>query len=61
MNNTSFSGTGVSLITPFKKDESIDFDALKRLIDFNSYSIQCCAETKNLDPKLLSFENNQVN
>jgi 4-hydroxy-tetrahydrodipicolinate synthase len=35
MNNTSFSGTGVALITPFKKDESIDFDALKRLIDFN--------------------------
>lgn len=28
------SGTGVAIITPFKKDESIDFDALGRVIDF---------------------------
>ncbi len=27
-------GTGVALITPFKKDESIDFDALGKVIDF---------------------------
>ena len=26
-------GTGVALITPFKKDQSVDFDALKNLID----------------------------
>ncbi len=27
-------GTGVAIVTPFKADESIDFDALGRLIDF---------------------------
>ena len=27
--------TGVAIITPFKQDESIDFDALGRVIDFN--------------------------
>lgn len=26
-------GTGVALITPFKADQSIDFDALKRMVD----------------------------
>ena len=27
-------GTGVALVTPFKEDKSVDFDALKALIDF---------------------------
>ncbi|MEP6675564.1 MAG: 4-hydroxy-tetrahydrodipicolinate synthase [Ferruginibacter sp.] len=27
-------GTGVAMVTPFKSDESIDFDALGKLIDF---------------------------
>lgn len=35
INNRKFYGTGVAIITPFKKDLSIDFDALKKLIDFN--------------------------
>jgi 4-hydroxy-tetrahydrodipicolinate synthase len=26
-------GTGVALVTPFKKDQSIDFTALENLID----------------------------
>lgn len=30
---TQFQGVGVALITPFKKDKSIDFDALAKLID----------------------------
>lgn len=29
------SNTGVAIITPFKNDESIDFNALEKLIDFN--------------------------
>lgn len=29
-----FAGTGTALITPFKKDGSIDEDALRRLVDF---------------------------
>jgi len=27
-------GTGVAIVTPFKEDESVDFDALEKLIDF---------------------------
>lgn len=29
------SNTGIAIVTPFKRDESIDFDALGKLIDFN--------------------------
>ena len=32
---TQFIGTGVALITPFKEDLSIDFDALERLVEHN--------------------------
>ena len=28
-----FTGAGVALITPFNEDKSVDFDALKRLIE----------------------------
>ena len=31
--NTSFAGTGVALITPFRKQETIDFSRLATLID----------------------------
>ena len=27
-------GTGVAVVTPFKKDLSIDFNAIKKLVDF---------------------------
>ena len=30
-----FIGTGVALVTPFKKDFSVDFEALRRIVDFN--------------------------
>jgi 4-hydroxy-tetrahydrodipicolinate synthase len=30
-----FIGTGVALITPFKKDLTVDFDALIKLVNFN--------------------------
>ena len=32
---TKFIGTGVALITPFKTDLSIDFEALERLVEYN--------------------------
>lgn len=32
---TKFIGTGVALITPFKADLSIDFDALEQLVEYN--------------------------
>ena len=31
----TFYGTGTALITPFKKDHSVDYDAFKNLIEFN--------------------------
>lgn len=34
MTQNSFSGMGVALITPFKNDETIDFDALQRLVEY---------------------------
>jgi 4-hydroxy-tetrahydrodipicolinate synthase len=30
-----FKGTGVALVTPFKKDLSVDYDGLKKLVEFN--------------------------
>ena len=30
-----FKGSGVALVTPFKKDESINFDKLDELINLN--------------------------
>jgi 4-hydroxy-tetrahydrodipicolinate synthase len=34
MTNLNLTGLGVALITPFKEDESVDYDALGRLIDY---------------------------
>ena len=28
-------GTGVALVTPFKKDMSVDHDALRNIVNFN--------------------------
>lgn len=33
MANLDLTGTGVAIVTPFKKDGSIDFNALKKLVD----------------------------
>lgn len=32
---TQFIGTGVALITPYKEDLSVDFDALSKLVEYN--------------------------
>jgi 4-hydroxy-tetrahydrodipicolinate synthase len=32
---STLSGTGVALVTPFKKDGAVDYDALGKLIEFN--------------------------
>lgn len=34
MSKVDLKGVGVALVTPFKKDKSVDFDALGRLVDF---------------------------
>lgn len=33
-NTFKFSGTGVAIVTPFRSDDSIDFTALRNLVDF---------------------------
>src|SRR5580700_6190834 len=35
MSTHPFTGTGIAIITPFKKDESIDFKAFEKVIEFN--------------------------
>lgn len=34
MAQTKFTGLGIALITPFKEDESVDFDTFARLLDY---------------------------
>ena len=34
MNKKPFQGTGTALVTPFKRDGSVDEQALRRLVDF---------------------------
>ena len=34
MIHTKFTGLGIALITPFKEDESVDFERLGRLVDY---------------------------
>mgnify|MGYP000261231210 FL=1 len=34
MIQTKLKGMGVALITPFKEDESVDYDALIRMVDY---------------------------
>ncbi|HNX88621.1 MAG TPA: 4-hydroxy-tetrahydrodipicolinate synthase [Paludibacteraceae bacterium] len=55
MLNTKLIGMGVALITPFKEDETIDFEALKRLVEHQikngtDYLVVCgtTAETPTL-------------
>lgn len=33
--NSKFLGTGVALVTPFKSDLSVDYDALKKIVTYN--------------------------
>jgi len=58
MINSKLKGMGVALITPFKDDESIDFDALSRIVEYQikngtDYLVVCgtTAETPTLTEK----------
>lgn len=54
-----FHGLGVALITPFKQDGSIDYDALKRLIDYhlaNGANFFCILATTGENPCLTAEE-----
>ncbi|MDR1585362.1 MAG: 4-hydroxy-tetrahydrodipicolinate synthase [Prevotellaceae bacterium] len=72
MINNKLTGMGVALITPFKTDETIDFDALARLVEYQikngtDYLVVCgtTAETPTLTPQekeaITKFVVRQVN
>lgn len=47
MIQTKLRGMGVALITPFKEDESVDYNALMRLVDYlvqNNADFYVCLE-----------------
>lgn len=61
--NNPFKGTGVALVTPFKSDFSIDFDALKRLVELqinNGIDFLVVQGTTGESPALSPEEKAQV-
>lgn len=63
MAHINLSGMGVALITPFKRDKSIDFDALARLIEYqisNSVDYIVVLGTTAETPTLSADERRQV-
>ncbi|HCX21444.1 MAG: 4-hydroxy-tetrahydrodipicolinate synthase [Flammeovirgaceae bacterium] len=63
MNINQFKGTGVALVTPFKKDLSIDFDALKQLLEYVSeggVEYLVVLGTTGEAPTITAEEKNQV-
>lgn len=72
MPKSRFTGMGVALITPFKKDGSIDYDALRRLIEYQIKNgtdyfvvLGTTAETPTLTKtereELVKFVTSQIN
>ena len=63
MIRTRLRGMGVALITPFKSDESVDYEALMRLIDFqlqNGTDFLCVLGTTAETPTLTSEEKKKI-
>ena len=59
MIQTKLKGMGVALITPFKEDESVDYDALMRLVDYqlqNNTDFLCVLGTTAETPTLTEEE-----
>ena len=59
MIHTRLKGMGVALITPFKEDDSVDYDALLRLVDYqlqNGTDFLCVLGTTAETPTLTSEE-----
>ena len=60
MIQTRLKGMGVALITPFKEDESVDYDALMRMVDYllqNNADFLCVLGTTAETPTLTEDEN----
>ena len=63
MIQTTLRGMGVALITPFKEDESVDYDALARLVDYqlqNGTDFLCVLGTTAETPTLAMEEKKQI-
>lgn len=61
--STRLKGMGIALITPFKEDESIDFDALVRMVDYliqNNADYLCVLGTTAETPTLSEDEKKRV-
>lgn len=59
MTNNIFKGLGIALITPFKKDGSVDYEALERVIDYqlnNGADFLCILATTGETPCLTAEE-----
>ena len=63
MIQTSLKGMGVALITPFKEDESVDYDALMRLVDYQlqiNTDFLCVLGTTAETPTLAEEEKKKI-
>jgi len=63
MRETRLKGMGVALITPFKEDGSVDYDALLRLVDYqleNGTNFLCVLGTTAETPTLTKEEKEKV-
>lgn len=63
MTKHKFAGTGVALVTPFKNDKSIDFDALKKIVNHvvdNGVEYVVALGTTSEAPVLNESEKRQV-
>lgn len=63
MIQTKLRGMGVAMITPFKEDESIDFEALMRIVDYliqNNTDYLCVLGTTAETPTLSEIEKREV-
>ena len=58
-----FKGLGIALITPFKEDGSVDYDALKRLVQYqldNGADFFCILATTGETPTLTAEEKKRI-
>lgn len=58
-----FKGLGIALITPFKSDGSVDFESLKRLVEYqldNGADFLCILATTGETPCLTSDEKSKI-
>lgn len=63
MERNIFKGLGIALVTPFKLDGSVDYEALKRLIDYqinNGADFLCILATTGETPTLTADEKKNI-